>query len=220
MKGTKTTNKEIAICIFAYNRYKHLKVTLEKLLEQDLENYDLYLFQDGPKNQEDKKLTDSVRDYVNKFSTNTFKETLFRDENIGLANSVFFGLNRVFEKYEKVIVLEDDILTKPNFIDFLAAGLNEYADNEEVAGISGFSYMNKPMNQNYFLPIGCSWGWATWSRVWRDIKGDPVYYQNEIIKNNSKSDFDFGTYPFYSILENAVKGKNDSWAIKFYASFF
>jgi len=212
--------KEKVICVFAYNRHDHLHATLTELLKNDLSAFDVILFQDGPKDSFDELKTKKVFDVINSFPENTFQQVTCNTSNQGLANSVFKGLNQVFADYESAIVLEDDILIKDGFIEFLTRSLDYYANDEKVAGISGFSYYDKPFNSNYFLPIGCSWGWATWKRSWKDLKNDPGFYLSAIRALPQRNKFNFGSYNFEDILESALKKNVDSWAIQFYAHFF
>lgn len=139
---------------------------------------------------------------------------------MGLANAVIHSLNFCFESYDKVIVLEDDILIHDGFLEFLSEGLKYYAVDNKIAGISGFSYHPESMGTPYFLPIGCSWGWATWKRSWSGMSNKPEKFMHAISKSGREQDFNFGTYPFKAILESTLRGESDSWAIQFYAHFF
>ncbi len=217
----KITNNDTAICLFCYNRYDHLKNTLAELVKYDLHHFELFIFCDGPKDLLDEVKTKNVRSLINEQLAKGLKAQVeWHEVNQGLAKSIFKGLNKVFSNYEKAIVLEDDILIRKGFLNFLEKGLNAYSLNEDVAGIAGYSYFNQPFKNNYFLPVGTSWGWATWKRVWDNVKNDPTFYKSEIRRQNLKDKFNFGGYPFYSILEATEAGRNSSWAIQFYASFF
>lgn len=217
----KITNNEIAICLFCYNRYEHLKITLEELVKFDLQHFEVFIFCDGPKDLADEAKTKKVRSLIGKMQAKGLKAEVHTNEiNKGLNNSIYSGLNKVFSNYEKAIIIEDDILIRKGFLQFLEKGLDTYSQNEDVSGISGFSYINKPLGKNYFLPIGTSWGWATWKRVWDNVKDDPSFYKNEITRLNLVDKFNFGGYPFYNILNTIIEGKSISWDIQFYASFF
>ena len=68
---------------------------------------------------------------------------------------------------------------------------------EKLDGISGFAYpMNIKTNDIFFLPIGCSWGRATWKRQWAIVTLETDYSLNELNSKNLVSQFDFGDYPF------------------------
>ena len=212
--------KDKALSLFAYNRPDHLRRVLDRLYEDDLQEFDIYIFQDGPQTNDDRRKTRAVSELIASHPMLKDAEKIIQSSNIGLANSVFQGLNLLFEKYEKAVILEDDILIRKGFIPFLSRALDIYNVNEKVAGVTGFSYFHSPLEENYFLPIGSSWGWATWRRVWQGIKNDPHYYLKQINDRNLKDQFNFGQYPYYSMLLNTCQGKHDSWAIQFYTHFF
>lgn len=212
--------KKIAICILAYNRYQHLNRVLNRLFEYDLSGFDLLVFQDGPKDRHDALETNKVTELLESYPSSKFKHKLIRPQNIGLAEAVIESLNICFATYDRAIILEDDILIRDGFLNFMQAALNRYANDDKVAGISGFSYYPKSLGSAYFLPIGCSWGWATWKRSWDGITNDPKGALKTVRKSGRLKEFDFGDYPFSSILQSAADGMSNSWAIQFYAQFF
>lgn len=48
--------------------------------------------------------------------------------NKGLARSIVEGVSQVVSQYGKVIVLEDDLITSPNFLHFMNQALDFYND--------------------------------------------------------------------------------------------
>ncbi len=193
---------------------------LNRLFENDLSGFDLLVFQDGPKDRNDALETRKVTELIESYPPSKFKHKLIRPQNIGLAEAVTESLNICFKNYERAIMLEDDILICDGFLNFMQTALDRYANDNMVAGISGFSYYPKALNSAYFLPIGCSWGWATWKRSWEGFENDPKSALLSIKKSGRIDDFDFGTYPFSSILHSAAGGSSNSWAIQFYVQFF
>jgi len=217
----KAKKNETALCLFVYNRYEHLKVTLSRLLEFDLGEFDLLIFCDGPKDAQDSIKTNEVRKLINDSVAEMPNASVIESQqNMGLANSIFSGLNSAFESYEMAIVLEDDILIKPGFLEFMNTALYHYRHDSRIAGVAGFSYLTNSVRSNYFLPIGTSWGWGSWARVWRTVKDDPGGYLTSIRDKGLSAKFDYGKFPFLNILKGTVEGKNSSWAIQFYAQFF
>ena len=64
----------------------------------------------------------------------------FQDKNLGLSESIQFGLNEVFKEYESCVVIEDDVCIAPGFYDFISTCLSTYKDRAEIAGITGLRY--------------------------------------------------------------------------------
>ena len=130
---SKHTKNEIAICLFAYNRYEHLRVTLERLLQEDLTAYSIFIFQDGPKNIEDETAVGKVSDYLQSLDHSSIEHVQISKTNMGLAKSVFSGLDKVFSLHNSVIVLEDDILIRPGFLEFISLGLNTFEISKQCS---------------------------------------------------------------------------------------
>lgn len=219
-------NNYAPIVLFAYNRPWHTRKVLEALA-QNVEAKDsiLYAFCDGAKEgaiQDEVLKIAAVRKLIEK--ENRFKKVVIKiqEKNKGLANSVIDGVTEVVNVYEKVIVLEDDIVVGKYFLKFMNEGLNIYEKEEHVFGITGFKYpsLSKIKVSTYFLPIASSWSYATWANRWDKVNFNGSELLKVIKQNRLKSKMNFGNYKFYEMLENQIEGKNDSWAIRFYASMF
>lgn len=214
------------VALFVYNRPWHTEQTLRALKNSKLADQTiLYVFCDGYKPNATNKEKESINEVRNLIQREQWcKEVCIveREQNLGLAESVILGINDVFKKYEKVIVLEDDIVVSPYFLDFMNQGLKLYANEHKVYGISGYKYpTSETININsFFLPIACSWGYATWKDRWQSVNYDAENLLNKISKKGLKKKMNFGGYPFYEMLESQVAGQIDSWAIRFYASMF
>ena len=89
--------------------------------------------------------------------------------------------------------------------------------------ISGYMFpveLNPELNA-VFLPFTTSWGWATWQRAWKQY--DPLMSGYSLLKQDRKLRKLFnldGSYPYFEILESQIKGKIDSWTIRWYLSSF
>jgi GT2 family glycosyltransferase len=154
------------ILLFTYKRLATLKQTVAALQNNPMaKESDLFIFSDGAKYESDEIIVAQIRDYLNEISGFKSLKIIKAEKNKGLANSIIDGVTQVMELYEHVIVLEDDLITTPNFLDFMNSCLNKYRASEEVFSISGYSFNlgKEPGNENdnYFLTRGWSWGWAT-----------------------------------------------------------
>ena len=129
------------ICLFTYNRLHETKQTVKALKENFLAmESDLFVFSDGPKNDAGRLKVEAVRQFLT--SVNGFKSVkVFESEqNKGLANSIISGVSQIIQKYGKVIVLEDDLITSTNFLNFMNQALDYYASKEKIFSISGFGH--------------------------------------------------------------------------------
>ena len=158
------------ILLFTYKRLEPLKKTIEALQKNELaELSDLFIFSDGPKTITDAPKIDEIRTFLKTIDGFRSIKITESAENKGLASSIIQGVNQVFRQYDHVIVLEDDLLTTPNFLAFMNKSLKAYEFKEQAFSISGYSFDlrngNDDPNYTYFLNRGWSWGWATWREL-------------------------------------------------------
>lgn len=214
------------IVLFAYNRARHTKLTLEALEKNELSDQSvLIIYADGPKenaSEEDKKKIQEVRTIIKEKQWCKSVEIIESEKNNGLAYSIIKGVSEVVEKYGKVIVLEDDLITSPCFLKYMNEALDLYKDEENVYAISGFMYpLLKKIQTTSFISFGESWGWGTWKRAWDFFEPDGKKLLDQLIEKNLTRKFDFNsTSPFTQMLKDQISGKNNSWAIRWCATIF
>ena len=218
-------SKKLApIVVFAFNRPVHLKKTLSALSKNiGAKDSNLYLFVDGPRNSEDRRTINACIKVGNEFSDN-FKTFEVKQSHVnnGLANSIIFGITHVLQNHPKVIVVEDDLVTSPYFLDFINRGLERYQNEKDVASIHGFVLpFTNPISEPFFMKGADCWGWGTWSNRWELFNPDGQVLLEELRSKNLIDEFNLdGSYSFSEMLENQIAGKNNSWAIRWHASMF
>lgn len=210
------------IALFAYRRLGHLRHTLEALVKNEgAADSDLIIFSDGPREDTASDVV-AVRGYlkdVTGFSSVTIIE---HEQNRGLANSIIQGVTQVLRQHDRVIVMEDDLLTSPYFLRFMNEALEYYKDDDRVASIHGYVYpVSQPLPETFFLRGADCWGWACWRRSWRLFEPDGRHLISELRRGGLTRLFDLdGAYGFTQMLEDQTTGANDSWAIRWHASAF
>lgn len=93
----------------------------------------------------------------------------YSESNLGVFRRVSTGLDWVFSKVERAIILEDDCLPHPSFFPFCEELLARYAEDRRIGSISGNNFQAiQPScpESYYFSRYHHSWGWATWRRAW------------------------------------------------------
>jgi len=211
------------ILLFVYNRLWHAKQTIKALQQNELSrDSELYIYSDGPKNRKDTIVVDRVRSYLKQIDGFKTVRIIKRYKNWGLAKSVIAGISDIVSQYDKVIVLEDDLLLSPHFLRFMNEGLEFYRDDERVISLHGYIYpLEGQLPETFFLRGADCWGWATWRRGWDEFEEDGKKLLDELEQSELARKFDFdGNYPYFQMLRNQIQGKNDSWAIRWYASAF
>lgn len=213
------------VALFVYNRPDHCRRTLEALAANEgAASTELHIFCDGPKRfatKADLAAISEVRELV--VHQKGFKEVFvyLQDENRGLAASVIAGVTQLLNLSERIIVLEDDIVTSPAFLAYMNKALDFYADEEKVASVHAYTYPITGLPEFFFLRGADCWGWGTWRRAWKVFEKDGQVLLDRLISEGLLKDFDFGGYGGYSqMLRQQIEGKVNSWAIRWYASAY
>ena len=209
------------ITLFTYSRADHTKSAVESLLKnKEAAESDLFIFSDGPKTEEKRKAVEENRKYIHTITGFKSVHIVEHEKNQGLANSLIAGITEIVNQYGRVIVVEDDLILSPYFLQFMNEALEKYKDEDRVASISAFlNPIDCEAPDTFFLRYFACWGWATWKRGWDILINDDRVLLKQL--RWKKNDFNIGgTGPFYGILYCDKIGLNDSWAVRFYASQF
>ena len=211
------------IALFVYNRPYHTSQTISYLQSNLLaKESDLFVFCDGPKADADKASVDAVRKIVAQITGFKTVKVISRQTNMGLANSIISGVTQLVNDYGKVIVFEDDLVSSPCTLQYFNDALAYYAETEEVMHISAYMLPlpNITLPQTFFFRAAFSWGWATWARAWKNFEPDIdkliARFDDEKINQFSIE----GTMNFWKQMQDFKARKNNSWAIRWYASVF
>jgi hypothetical protein len=214
------------IILFIYDRPEHTQKTLDALSEnEEAKDSLLFIYSDGNKNdptEEQIKNIFKTKQIANNEKRFKKVEVLESITNRGLAKSILSGVTEIINKYEKVIVLEDDLVVDRFFLKFMNDSLKYYENNLNVACISGYIYpVAKPLPNTFFIKGADCWGWATWKRAWDVFESNGNKLLNELVHKKLTYDFNFyNTYPYIDMLKDQINGKNNSWAILWYASAY
>ena len=213
------------IVVFGFNRPDALKNTIVSLLNNEEAKFsDLFVFVDGPREGKvgEKEKVKEVREYVKSITGFKSLHYTFSENNKGLADSIIRGVSEVINQYDRIIVLEDDLVLMPNFLNFLNQGLDYYENNQKVMSVCGHSCkVQTPADypyDAYFFTRSSSWGWATWKDRWNLVdwelnNWDKVVANRKAFVNSEGSDV-------FKMLNDWKCGRNHSWAIRFcYAQF-
>jgi hypothetical protein len=207
------------VAIFCYNRTECLQKCIAQLSKNHLAaSTPLYFFSDGAKTTQEVKDVEAVRQFIR--SVSGFKEITIVEAttNRGLATSIIEGVTKVLEQFEEVIVLEDDLLTTENFLDFMNASLEFYRLSPQVYSISGYTtpinYESDFQYDTYFTKRASSWGWATWRNRWTNIDWQVSNYASFAADQEARKRFNLMGSDLSGMLDRQMAGKINSWAIR------
>ncbi len=210
------------VVVFVYNRADHASQTLNHLSNNFLASEsELFIYCDNAKNEKAQEAVDNVRAVVDEFARNSnFKKVtvIKAEQNKGLAASIIGGVSEILDRYGRVIVVEDDLVTSKDFLTYMNHALDFYETNPKVWSISGYSFPLKSLEKYphdiYMSPRGCSWGWATWKDRFEKVDWNVSDF-NEFIKNpECIKHFNEGGPDMTDMLTRQVNGKINSWAIR------
>lgn len=211
------------IALFVYNRPQHTERTLHYLQENTLaKNSKLFIFSDGAKTVVDSPKVAEVRKIIKQATGFHAIEIIEFEHNKGLAQSIIDGVTQLCDTYGKIIVFEDDLVTSPHTLSYFNDALNHFEQEEKIMHIGAYMYnlQNENLPETFFYRAATSWGWATWQRSWKYFNPD---IKDLISQFDSKEIYQFsieGKMNFWKQMQDFKKGKNNSWAIRWYASIF
>lgn len=216
------------IVVFVYNRPVHTQHMLKALANNDLaQESEIFIYADGPKENANEKTIKAIQEVFHIINNVTgFKKVtvIKRTANYGLAANIAEGVTEVVNKFGKVIVLEDDIRTAPYFLSYMNQALDLYQDEEKVMHISGYMYPNAAhagLPETFCYNVPLCWGWATWSRAWKNYNDDAVDLWKQLFKRNDWKNYDaFGGQYLSSQLAQNISGKIKTWFVKWHSSVF
>jgi hypothetical protein len=212
------------IALFVYSRLTHTCQTVESLQKNSLASQsDLIIFSDAPKTEAQAEAVSQVREFIHQVDGFKSVTIVERKANFGLAKSIIDGVTSIVNSRGRIIVLEDDLVVTPHFLEFMNYALDKYETEQQVVQVSGYMFpINVEIEEDVlFLPLTTSWGWATWKRAWRQFDPDAKGYARVKADLALRKRFNLdGAYDYFSMLEAQLAGRVDSWAVRWQLSAF
>ncbi len=135
-----------------YNRADNTRRTLDALMANTLAPHtDVYVFSDGGRDDASWRQVNEVRAVLHEVQeevarTHSLKSMTIveRPVNFYLERNIIEGIGQVFERHDTIIVLEDDIVTAPHFLEFMNDAFSLYDEDKRVMHVSGFTRIEAP----------------------------------------------------------------------------
>lgn len=211
------------VLLFAYNRPQHVRQAVDSLLQNDLAaQTPLFVYSDGARDEASRPAVEETRKYIRSIRGFDSLTLIEREENWGLARNIIDGVTTQINRFDRVIVVEDDLIVAPHFLRFMNEALETYKDEPKVGHIQACDFTkDSSLPETFLIKWTGSWGWATWKRAWQHFNPDGKALLQELEARKLTRTFDFdGNYRFTRMLRRQVEGKNNSWAIRWNASLF
>ena len=211
----------VPVLIHTYVRLEHVKKTITSLRNNILaEETDLFIASDFQQTDSEASRVTAVRNYLR--SIDGFKSvTLFeRDENFGAKENCFSALKVIFDKHDRIILMEDDIVTAPGFLKFMNEAFERYGDNERVFSITGYCPpIRIPPTYRYdafFLGRMSAWGCGMRKDRYDSVQEITQKEYDEFVANKelSRAFVKGGGEDLLVMLKNVAYGSLDAWDVR------
>jgi O-antigen/teichoic acid export membrane protein len=217
--GKPEVNGLAPIALFVYNREEHTRRTVDSLRANDLAaESDLYVFSDGAKNAIGESQVHKVREYLRTIDGFRSVTVVERKNNAGLANAVIEGVTRLCRERGRLIAMEDDLLTTPDFLTFMNQALMRYEHEQRIFSVSGFNFALRTQGKHpwdvFTFYRSSSLGWGTWRNRWEKADWTVATYPEFKRDKKQQKKFNRGGQDLSGMLALQMDGWIDSWAIR------
>ena len=167
------------INIFSFNRPKYLVQVLAGLKKNNLEGWDVILWQDGARNKfsnRAKALDEDIEACVFAFGMAFPKSVIAgghaHGENWGTGLTYRNAKEHTFNQYELALFIEDDLVPSPQYLDILLKIHSQVKDNPRVAQVSAYgpdrllTDKEQEIGAFSFEPCKPNWGYLLSKEQW------------------------------------------------------
>lgn len=169
---SETTNYA-PVLIPTLNRIIHFKRCVDSLSRcTEADKTSLYIALDYPLKETHWEGYNQICDYISEIQGFENVIIIRREKNFGAIDNLFDAQKTIFEKYDRMILSEDDNEFSPNFLSFINWGLEKYKDEDNVFSICGYNYpidMSGYDKDYYFSNDFSAWGCGIWKDKWEYI---------------------------------------------------
>lgn len=167
----------LCIAVFSFRRISTLQNLISKL-EKQAKDIPLYVYIDGPLTLKDIETGNKIENILKK---SILKINIIRREfNKGLSGNIVQSINELFNEYEYLIYIEDDINISDDFIDFYLKSI-PYISTGKYSYVSAFNEKNIK-NNHCFYGSECT-TWITHKKYWINFENNSKDLLKEINKN-------------------------------------
>jgi hypothetical protein len=207
------------VLIVAFNRPDRVAGLIERL--RAIRPTSVFFAVDGPRDQvaTDPDRVRATREAIEAIDWSCDLHTLFQESNLGCGRGVSTAIDWFFANVERGVILEDDVLPRPEFFPFCAELLQRYENDPRVFAISGCNFVppveqHQPSASYRFSAITHVWGWATWRRSWQQYKFDMSTWRQRLPlgKRWPAMGGDIGGFLYWTAVYDWMRfGNIDTW---------
>lgn len=139
---------------------------------------------------------------------------------MGCGIRISSGLDWVFLRVDRAVILEDDCVPDLSFFAFCEELLAKYEMDDRIATISGSNFYEKDVRNGdsyFFSRRMIPWGWATWRRAWSQYDGDLRIWPKIRDEKWLYDIMDAAAADVWTqLLQRTYRGQIDEWDYKFF----
>lgn len=209
------------VLIVTYDRLEHLKKTITSLRSNIYaEQTDLFIASDYQKTDAEANKVTAVRNYLK--SIDGFKSvTVFaREKNFGVVDNSNMALQFIFDKFDRFIIMNDDLVTAPGFLKFINEAFERYGENEKLFSITGYCPpIHIPSTYRYdafFLGRMSAWGCSMTKDRYDSVREITREEFDEFAANKklSRAFVEAGGEDLLVMLKDVAYGSLEAWDVR------
>jgi hypothetical protein len=183
----------------------------------------VFVFADGPKHPREVPAIQEARSEARRLlgGRAEFRES---ETNLGVDNSEIAAITELCERFGRVVVVEDDLIMAPGFLEFLNAGLARYENEPRVLEVCGYIFDVPELRESteaVLLPLTSAWGWATWKRAWDLFDPKAQGWTERLGDTQERKRFNVdGNFDYARMLSREMQKPVPAWDIRWYYTLF
>ena len=209
------TGSYAPIAIFCYKRLDTLQSCIEFLKKNPESKFsNLIIYSDAPSEVYEYDQILQVREYLNKIVGFNEIRIVLREENLGVDYNIIEGICDMSKRYDKFIVIEDDLIVSADFLRFMNKMLINYDQDQKILTVSGFNYVKIPSRyiwDCYFVGRSNPWGWATWSNKIKNVDWSLAEKNGFLLNFQEYKKLNYWGSDLAFMLKNTLLGKIRAW---------
>lgn len=154
----------------------------------------LFVVSDGGRNEEEWALIRQNRAMIDEeLDWDCDVHKLYSDQNYGMYQNQMNANAYIWERVDRCIFMEDDVVPAITFFSFCKELLEKYKDDTRICMIAGLNFLgdyDRPEADYFFSTQPHVWGFATWKRVYQnyyDFSYGKQSYTMDLLRHETAS---------------------------------
>ncbi len=160
---------DLAVLVLNFNR-PHLTRNVIKVLSE-IQPLTILFTVDGPRNEDDIRYVEECKNAIELIDWECNVFTKFTEKNWGAGEWPRISIDWAFEKVDKIMILEDDVVIHKDFYFLANKIISEFDRYPDIFAVSAFNLKSNTNPKNtdklFKTKYFSGWGWATTRDKWQ-----------------------------------------------------